>query len=152
GGLAVAVEDANANNLRGPDQWLAISKAENASQVIEAEKTIQGIPWVNTIGADAEGNAFYTEISIAASLTTAFVNSPCDLTRGSLIGPYLDNGTCEAPESAGAITPGILAGSAEPSLVRRDYVENSNNSFWLANANAPLTGFSPALGGEEQNP
>ena len=48
--------------------------------------------------------------------------------------------------------PGILAGSDEPSLVRKDYVENSNNSFWLANANSPLTGFSPALGGEEENP
>jgi len=48
--------------------------------------------------------------------------------------------------------PGILAGAGEPSLVRKDYVENSNNSFWLANANSPLTGFSPALGGEEENP
>ncbi len=152
GGLPVAVADANANNLRGPDQWLAISKAENASQVIEAERTIQGVPWVNTIGADDEGNAFYTEISVASDLTKAFVNGPCNLSPGSLIGPYLDEAGCEPPESAGAITPGILAGNEEPALVRRDYVENSNNSFWLANANAPLTGFSPALGGQEQNP
>ena len=34
------------------NQWLAISKAENASQVIESERAIQGVPWVNTIGAD----------------------------------------------------------------------------------------------------
>src|SRR5262249_41425638 len=40
-GLPIAVGDANGNNLRGPDQWLAISKAENASQVIEAERSIQ---------------------------------------------------------------------------------------------------------------
>jgi acyl-homoserine-lactone acylase len=152
GSLRVAVQDANANNLRGPDQWLAISKAENASQVIEAERAIQGVPWVNTIGADDEGNAFYTEIAVASSLTKAFINSACNLEPGSLTGPYIDNGACEAPESPGAITPGILAGSVEPSLVRRDYVENSNNSYWLANANSPLTGFSPALGGEEVNP
>lgn len=152
GGTRVAAEDSNADNLRGPDQWLAISKAENASQVIEAERTIQGVPWVNTIGADSEGNAFYTEIAVAASLTKGFVSSQCNLAPGSLTGPYLGNGICEAPESPGAITPGILAGSVEPSLVRRDYVENSNNSFWLANANSPLTGFSPALGGEEVNP
>jgi acyl-homoserine-lactone acylase len=56
------------------------------------------------------------------------------------------------PESPGSVVPGILAGSEEPSLVRKDYVENSNNSFWLANANSPLTGFSPVLGGEEENP
>ena len=152
GSLRVAVVDANADNLRGPDQWFAISKAENASQVIEAEREIQGVPWVNTIGADEEGNAFYSEIVVASSLTKAFVNSGCNLQPGSLSGPYVANGSCEAPESPGAITPGILAGSEEPSLVRRDYVENSNNSFWLANANAPLTGFSPALGGEEVNP
>ena len=151
-GLAIAVGDANADNLRGPDQWLAISKAENASQVIEAERTIQGVPWVNTIGADREGNAFYTEIAVASSLTKAFVHSHCDLQAGSLTGPFLGTGECELPESPGAIEPGILAGSDEPSLIRKDYVENSNNSFWLANANSPLTGFSPALGGEEENP
>ena len=152
GGTPVSIVDANADNLRGPDQWLAISKAENASQVLEAERTIQGVPWVNTVGADAEGNAFYTEIVVATSLTKAFVNSSCDLSKGSLSGPFLGNGECELPESAGAISPGILAGGAEPSLIRRDYVENSNNSFWLANASSPLTGFSPALGGEGQNP
>ncbi len=152
GSLRVAVTDANADNLRGPDQWFAISKAENASQVIESEREIQGVPWVNTIGADSEGNAFYTEIVVASSLTKAFVDSGCNLEPGSLSGPFIANGSCAAPESPGAITPGILAGSEEPALVRRDYVENSNNSFWLANANAPLTGFSPALGGEEQNP
>ncbi len=152
-GLPIAVRDANADNLRGPDQWLAISKAENASQVIEAERTIQGVPWVNTIGADAEGNAFYTEIAVATSLTTAYQHSACNssLTK-ALTGPYIGNGECEPPESPGAIVPGILAGSVEPSLVRRDYVENSNNSFWLANANSPLTGFAPTLGGEGQNP
>ncbi len=152
GGNAVAIRDANANNLRGPDQWLAISKAENASQVIESERAIQGVPWVNTIGADAEGNAFYTEIVVASSLTKAYLDSGCDLAPGSDTGPFLGTGGCEMPASPGAIEPNILAGGDEPSLVRRDYVENSNNSFWLANANTPLTGFSPALGGEEENP
>ncbi len=151
-GLPVAIDDANANNLRGVNQWLAISKAENASQVIESERAIQGVPWVNTIGADAEGNAFYTEIVVASSRTKAYLASYCDLEPGSLTGPFVGNGTCELPESPGALEPGIVAGSAEPSLIRKDYVENSNNSFWLANANSPLTGFAPSLGGEEENP
>ncbi len=150
--VAIAVGDANANNLRGPDQWLAISKAENASQVIESERAIQGVPWVNTIGADDEGNAFYTEIAVAASLTKGYVDSACNLEPGSLTGPFYGNGECELPESPGAIVPGILAGGEEPALIRNDYVENSNNSFWLANANSLLTGFSPALGGEEVDP
>jgi len=152
-GQPIAVDDANANNLRGVNQWLAISKAENASQVIESERAIQGVPWVNTIGADDQGNAFYAEIAVASSLTKAFVDSKkCNLDPGSDTGPFLGYGECELPESPGAIVPGILAGTDEPSLTRKDYVENSNNSFWLANASSPLTGFSPALGGEEENP
>ena len=151
-GHAISIVDANANNLRGVNQWLAISKAENASQVLESERSIQGVPWVNTIGADAQGNAFYSEIVVASSLTKKYIDSLCDLEPGSDEGPFLGDGDCELPESPGAIVPGILAGSDEPSLIRRDYVENSNNSFWLANANSPLTGFSPALGGEEENP
>jgi acyl-homoserine-lactone acylase len=151
-GHAIAVDDANANNLRGVNQWLAISKAENASQVIESERAIQGVPWVNTIGADDQGNAFYTEIVVASSLTKAYIDSSCNLAPGSDTGPFLGNGDCELPESPGAVVQGILAGNDEPSLIRKDYVENSNNSFWLANANSPLTGFSPALGGEEENP
>jgi len=151
-GLPIAVDDANANNLRGVNQWLAISKAENASQVIESERAIQGVPWVNTIGADDQGNAFYTEIVVASSLTKAYLHSHCNLEPGSDTGPFVGNGECELPESPGAVVPGILAGSDEPSLIRKDYVENSNNSFWLANANSPLAGFSPALGGEEENP
>jgi acyl-homoserine-lactone acylase len=151
-GLRLAVDDANANNLRGVDQWLAISKAENASQLIEAERTIQGVPWANTIGADAEGNAFYSEVVVAPSLTKAFFQSKCNLSPGSTTGPYMDSKECQLPEGSGAITPGILGGGEEPVLIRHDYVENSNNSFWLANANSPLTGFSPALGNEEANP
>ena len=150
--FAIAVDDANVNNLRGVNQWLAISKAENASQVIESERAIQGVPWVNTIGADDLGNAFYTEIVVASSLTKAYVDSSCNLEPGSDTGPFVGSGECELPESAGAIVPGTLAASDEPSLIRKDYVENSNNSFWLANATSPLTGFSPALGGEEENP
>ena len=151
-GLAIGIEDANVHNLRGVNQWLAISKAENASQVVESERAIQGVPWVNTIGADDQGNAFYTEIVVASSLTKAYLASSCNLQPGSDTGPFSGGGECELPESPGAVVPGILAGSQEPSLIRRDYVENSNNSFWLANANSPLTGFSPALGGEEVNP
>ena len=151
-GYALGVDDANANNLRGVNQWLAISKAENAAQVIEAERAIQGVPWVNTIGADAQGNAFYTEIVVASSLTKAFRESSCSLEPGSDTGPYMGNGACELPESPGAIVPGIIAGSDEPSLIRKDYVENSNNSFWLANANSPLTGSRPPSAAKKKTP
>ena len=46
----------------------------------------------------------------------------------------------------GAVAPGIFGPSRLPSIVRRDYVENSNDSHWLANPSKPLTGFSPIIG------
>ena len=35
-----------------------------------------------------------------------------------------------------------------PGLLRQDYVANMNNSYWLTNAHAPLTGFPAVMGGE----
>ncbi len=40
-----------------------------------------------------------------------------------------------------------------PSLIRSDYVLNSNDSYWLANVAAPLTGYPSIIGasGKEQH-
>jgi acyl-homoserine-lactone acylase len=39
-----------------------------------------------------------------------------------------------------------MSGPTMPHVIRTDYVANSNDSFWLANPAAPLTGFSPLVG------
>src|SRR5262249_28726860 len=44
----------------------------------------------------------------------------------------------------GTPTPGIMPASQLPTLVRTDFVQNSNDSAWLSNPAAPLTGF-PAI-------
>ena len=44
--------------------------------------------------------------------------------------------------------PGILAPRHLPILKRRDYVQNSNDSYWYTNPERPLTGFSPIIGSE----
>ncbi len=144
---AYALDDPNAGNLRLVDQWLAIGKASSAEGVIEAETAIEGVPWVNTIGADDKGNAFYTEIAVTPNLPVSYLTSACDLNPGhSPKGPFDGSKSeCELPTDADSVEPHIFGASSEPRLVRRDYVENSNNSFWLTNPDQPLTGFSPAL-------
>ncbi|MGA2321996.1 MAG: penicillin acylase family protein, partial [Solirubrobacteraceae bacterium] len=151
---ATAFDDANGNNLRGADQWLAMGKATSAEGLINAEKTIEGIPWVNTIGSDDKGNAFYTEIVVTPNLPRSYLNGSCNLSAThSDAGPFDGSKSeCELPTDPGSVVPHIFGAENEPQLVRHDYTENSNNSFWLANANEPLTGFSPALGGEATNP
>src|SRR3546814_3837292 len=50
--------------------------------------------------------------------------------------------------TAGTRQPGIVPGDRLPVLWRDDYVQNSNDSAWLSNPEAPLTGY-PAIVSEE---
>ena len=113
-----------------------------------------GVPWVNTIGSDDKGNAFYTEIAVTPNLPTSYLNGACNLSLSQAVaGPFDGSKSeCELGSDPDSVTPGIFGASNEPKLIRKDYAENSNNSFWLANANQLLTGFSPALGNEVANP
>ena len=43
---------------------------------------------------------------------------------------------------------GTLPAEEMPRLRRNDYVTNSNDSYWLANPEAPLEGYSPIIGSE----
>ena len=58
---------------------------------------------------------------------------------------------CRLPRDAGAAARGILGPRSLPQTVRRDYAFNSNDSFWLPNADARLTGFPRVLGAERVN-
>ena len=123
--LQIAVRDANANNLRGPDQWLAISKAENASQVVESERAIQGVPWVNTIGADDRRQRVLHGDHRGREPDEGLRRlGPATFRAGSLDRSLFGQRECELPESPGAIVPGILAGSrragADPQRLRRE--------------------------------
>ena len=44
--------------------------------------------------------------------------------------------------------PGIFGRGHLPILRRRDFVQNSNDSYWYTNPEHPLTGFSPIIGSE----
>ena len=64
-----------------------------------------------------------------------------------------ERGSCAPANVAGTPQKGIFSAAQLPHLFRRDYVENSNDSFWLANPLHPLTAFSPIIGltGTEQS-
>jgi acyl-homoserine-lactone acylase len=49
-----------------------------------------------------------------------------------------------------AAQKGIFASSQLPQLSRKDFVQHSNDSAWLANPAQPLTGFSPLISQEGQ--
>jgi len=56
--------------------------------------------------------------------------------------------TCDPQKQPGAVVKGILSPSQMPLQIRKDFGSNMNDSYWLSNPAAPLTGFAPIIGDE----
>jgi acyl-homoserine-lactone acylase len=152
---AYAMRDANADNGRFLEQFLRLNRADSVFEVRRALGEVLGLPWVNTIAADRYGNAFYADVSVVPNVSAAkiaqCVNTPVGQFIYQAVGlPVLDGSTstCEWGIDPAAPQAGIFSINQMPTLIRHDYVTNSNDSYWLANPNQPLTGFSPIIGRE----
>lgn len=149
---AFALADANAGNFRFLNHFLATDEASSVAAEFTILKTYQGLPWVNTIAADASGKTLYSDIQAIPDITNAKAQQ-CDTALGAASFqatgiPVLDGSrpSCAWGTGTGAAAPGIFGPAQEPSLMTSDFVENSNNSFWLANPAHPLTGFPRIMG------
>jgi acyl-homoserine-lactone acylase len=62
--------------------------------------------------------------------------------------PILDGSrpSCVWGTDRDSAAPGILGPSELPVLIRRDFTENSNDSYWMTNPRHPLTGFPTIVG------
>lgn len=143
---AYALADANLQNTRMIDTWSAINKAHSLKEMDSAVKSLVGMPWVNIIAADKDGNAYYANMSVIPNVSNEQLDgcvSENDRRRfgqGKFIMFVLDSSQskCHWQENADAPQAGILPGNALPSLIRHDFVQNSNDSAWLTNPEAPL--------------
>ena len=151
--VAFAIRDANAANLsRAMDTWFGIDRAHSARQVLSVIEKYQGIPWVNTVAADKQGQALYADVGAIPGVPDKLAHK-CDVGFGVLtfaaVGlPILDGSStrCDWATGRRAAAPGLLGPGQEPSVLRSDFVTNSNDSFWLANPHHPLTGFARIIG------
>jgi acyl-homoserine-lactone acylase len=151
---AFALGDANADNFRVFNTFLEMDRARSAPQVLGILERTEGIPWVNTIVADRQGNALYADVGAIPNVSNAQA-SQCNTALGAgtfkLIGlPVLDGSksACNWGTDPDAIEPGLFGPSHMPHLFRSDYVTNSNDSYWLSNPHQPLTGFARIIGDE----
>ena len=149
---AFSLADADAANLRLMNQFLGVDEAGSAAQVLSVLNRYQGGPWNNTVVADATGHALYADVLPVPDVTNAEA-ARCDTAIGEqtfsqLDLPILDGSrpSCAWGTSPDAAAPGIFGGGQEPVLMRRDFVENSNDSYWLANPLQPLTGYPRIFG------
>ena len=150
---AYALRDANTLNTRSGDAWMRMARAHSVAELRTAMGN-QGMPWVNTIAADREGNAMYADLSVvpdvSADMLKTCAPSPAAAALLNAAGlPVLDGSrsACAWARESGVAMPGIIGPTRMPVLITPDYVQNSNDSYWLSNPDvAPMPGVSPLVG------
>jgi acyl-homoserine-lactone acylase len=142
---AYAVRDANADNLRSVNEWLAADRAESLAELRTAQDTYQGLPWMYTLATDAAGAVYFADTSVVPHLTDQQATR-CVLQADPERPDIVDGSTsaCDWGSEPDAVEPGLFGPSQAPALTRTDYVANSNNSPLLTNASRPLTGYPAA--------
>ncbi|MEZ0505396.1 acylase [Pseudomonas sp. Env-44] len=143
---AFSLRDANLSNDRVLQQWYAMNRASSLKELQSSVHTLQGIPWVNTLAVDDQGQSLYMNLSVVPNVSAAKL-ATCSDPRAGLQMIMLDgaHSACAWDIDPRAAQPGIFPADQLPQLQRTDYVQHSNDSAWMANPKAPLTGFSPVI-------
>lgn len=149
--FAYSLRDANLDNDRVLQQWYAMNRAVSLKDLQASVHKIQGIPWVNTLAADDQGQTLYMNLSVVPNVTADKL-ATCSDPRIGLELIVLDgsNSACAWDIDPKAAQKGIYASDNLPQLSRKDFVQHSNDSAWMANPAQPLTGFSPLISQEGQ--
>ena len=150
--MAFALADANAGNFRFFNSYLATDEAGSVAADFAILKEYEGEPWLNVIAADSTGHVLYADIQATPDVTDAEAGR-CDTSLGASTFqeyglPVLDGSrsSCAWGTDADSAVPGIFGPAEQPSMMTTDFVENSNNSYWLANPAQPLTGYARIVG------
>lgn len=147
---AFYIQDANAFNNDVLEHWLSMNLARNLAEFQKAFKDFDGLIFNNTLYADDQGYAWYMDDSTVPNLTidaeTGVANDP------TLAGLRAQAGFTVLPGSSSifGFTDAEPYENA-PKLLTTNYVQNSNDSFWLTNANAPINSYVSPLYGQTQN-
>ncbi|MFC8509641.1 penicillin acylase family protein [Streptomyces sp. NPDC057411] len=149
---AYALNDPNAANLRATDTALGFARSGSTQGLAETLRRTQGLPWVNTIAADSSGHTLFTQAQLLPRITDELAQR-CSTPLGRVTYPssgvaVLDGsrGDCALGSDPDAVQPGVFGPARMPVLRDAPYVENSNDSAWLANAEQPVTGYERIFG------
>ncbi|HHO51875.1 MAG TPA: acylase, partial [Deltaproteobacteria bacterium] len=158
---AYSWRDVNAGNLGLLSSFAGMNQATDQASFEASHRDHQGIPWVHTMFADADGTVMYLDSAATPNLSpeaeaayAAFVE------EDTIAGLFADYGLVVVPaedpvytwvEDPAAAIPGAVPYDRAPRLVRDDFVSNSNENHWLSNPLEPLTGY-PMLYGPTGTP
>lgn len=152
-----AIRDANAEQLRTIDSFLEMGKATTVRDLIDKQDAGGGIPWVNTIAADRNGDVVYADHSVVPHVSNAMARrclTPIGYLMYKQVGlPGLDgtraDSSCAWGADKDAERPGILGPDNLPEAFRTDWVMNANDSYWLPNPAQKLEGYPRIIGCEK---
>ncbi|WP_342632202.1 penicillin acylase family protein [Marinobacter alkaliphilus] len=160
-GKAYTYRDANASTQRLLDTWLQMSRASNIDEFKQVFQNCGTTFWTNTTYADDQGNAYYIDSSSVPNLSEKSIaliqfKRQFSAAYDSLFsaGLTLLDGSSSVDDWVEGECNGLVPFEQRPQLMRSDFVQNSNDSYWLTNPAQPLEGFSPLFGPErvQQNP
>ena len=144
------MRDVNYENYRTGDQYAAMQRSTDVTQLRQALADHQGAAFVNTIAADKAGGALYADMSAIPNVSVELIaRCAVDQSAGARITTL--NGSdpsCDWQVDASAAAPGLMPPSQQPSLITTTYAGNSNDSYWLSNPAMRLEGYSPIIGDE----
>lgn len=152
GQVAYALQDANAGGLRSTETYLAFAKARRVEDLHQALGNL-GTSWVNTIAADRHGHALYADMSVVPDVDAAQLQR-CAPSKGAAAllpaaGLVVLNGSrtdCDWNKDPASPVPGLTPPSRMPSVVRTDWVHNSNDSFFYTQPAVKWGSYSPLIG------
>ena len=133
-----------------------MGSAKSMDEFIEAHRTYNAMPWVNTIAASADGRAVYIDNSNVGALSEeAILNwhntlkavpklQYLYLSRGLVIldGSQPSNEWLETSSPV----PHTEPFERRPLIESNQYVFNANDSYWLSDPDKPAAALSPLYG------
>jgi len=136
--VAFAINDANLPNFDVFDHWLGLNRARNIDEYKAVFEERTGIVFNNAMATDKDGKVFYIDGSSVPGLTPQAVQAwSQDVFYQSF---SQEAGLTIVPGNSSLyLTEGTIEYERAPKLERTDFVQNSNNSYWLTNPAAPIT-------------
>jgi acyl-homoserine-lactone acylase len=153
---AFTLRDANAENYRLLKQFARWNMAKDLAEFKRIHAEEVATPWVNTSAVDKNGDVYYGDLTVVPNVPDELATA-CEIPTLSrtlaqaMPGMTLLDGSkkaCDWKNDPDAAQPGAFGASHLPKVERTDWVVNCNDSFWLTNPKAPLTGFAKIIGRE----
>lgn len=159
---AYTIRDANENNHALLEHFMRVGQSHSVAELDAVMSAIQANPWVNTLAADRDGQAFYAESNSVPNISAASYAAHKEAVAGGDVlagiladyGIFVLDGSVARDEWAadqGSREPGLVPWAKTPHATATTYLANANESYWLSNVETPLP-TAAAIFGDRDTP